>query len=583
MPSVEVKQENMASENADPFQKAMTYLKFKIKNMEQRKKNLTAIKEKLDAGLEKQLEVEQVQAAAKLPEVAGNITFLEQTLARLQTHHDEHAKLDRQRKQAAKQERLQHDLERVRRILMLQDTLMGIDDRVREDLLSGARGAPQLSDAALQQIDTIFKLVTPSREDTDVPFKDQLSTAAEHLLRLADRSQKKISGTTYEALAKTLEAVFESGVLSEPEPEAEPEPEPEPEPENGLQPEGAAPAVPEAAAVEPPEPAAAEPPAGQVALAPGPAPGSAGDSPPYPQEVLLHPAAAAPPAGLVPVPMPVPVAAPAPPPQPSINFLQESELLRPAEPAAVEPAAVRFPAAEYHAIPSQTFTNTNFAGLPAAAALSELAAANAVYAGAVVDTTPNPPPPIPLPNHEPAAPPPPAAAPAPPAAAAAPAPAEPAPPAPEVNAWASRAADPAPAASGGGATWGDGERDTEIGQWDGGASQTWDNGKTDTWENGGDSHWGGADGRRGGYRGGRGGARSRGPSNGFGARGRGGYDRPPRSSRGGYGEERRAERAGPSRGGPAGAERPYRAGRGGPAGGARGAPRGARGGPARPQ
>ena len=83
-------------------------------------KNLTAIKEKLDAGLEKQLEVEQVQAAAKLPEVAGNITFLEQTLARLQTHHDEHSKLDRQRKQAAKQERLQQDLERVRRILLLQ-------------------------------------------------------------------------------------------------------------------------------------------------------------------------------------------------------------------------------------------------------------------------------------------------------------------------------------------------------------------------------------------------------------------------------------------------------------------------------
>ena len=61
-----------------------------------------------------------MQAAAKLPEVTSNITFLEQTLARMQTHHDEHAKQDRQRKQAAKQERLQQDLERVRRILMLQ-------------------------------------------------------------------------------------------------------------------------------------------------------------------------------------------------------------------------------------------------------------------------------------------------------------------------------------------------------------------------------------------------------------------------------------------------------------------------------
>ena len=38
MPSAEVKQETMASsETPDPFHKAMTYLKFKIKNMEQRK------------------------------------------------------------------------------------------------------------------------------------------------------------------------------------------------------------------------------------------------------------------------------------------------------------------------------------------------------------------------------------------------------------------------------------------------------------------------------------------------------------------------------------------------------------------
>ena len=48
---------------------------------------------------------------------------------------------------------------------------MGIDERVREDLLAGARGAPQLTETTLEQIDTIFKLVTPSHEETDVPFK----------------------------------------------------------------------------------------------------------------------------------------------------------------------------------------------------------------------------------------------------------------------------------------------------------------------------------------------------------------------------------------------------------------------------
>ena len=44
MPSAEVKQENMASENTDPFHKAMTYLKFKIKNMEQRKVSTNGVR-----------------------------------------------------------------------------------------------------------------------------------------------------------------------------------------------------------------------------------------------------------------------------------------------------------------------------------------------------------------------------------------------------------------------------------------------------------------------------------------------------------------------------------------------------------
>ncbi|XP_037071273.1 caprin-1-like [Pollicipes pollicipes] len=453
MPSAEAKQENMASsDSVDPFQKAITYLKFKIKNMDQRKKNLETIKEKLDAGMEKELELAQVNAASKLPEVSSNISFLEQTLARLQTHHDEHVKLDRARKQQAKQERYQLDLERVRRILVIQDALGNVDDRVREDLLAGRRGAPQLTEADLKQLDTIFKLVTPSRDEADVPIKDQLVTAAEHLLRLADRSQKKVIGTTYENLTKLLETIFESGVLSE-------EPAPAENGCDGAEHGAEEPAPAEEAAAEPepaeaaPEPQQEQPPAEEeqepaALLVPGPAPGSAGDSPPYPQEVLLAPAAMHPAPAMVPMPMPVPVPVPQ---QPSINFLQESELLR-ADPSVLDPAVVRFsPAApadypvadvhRHHAIPSQTFTNTNFAGLPPAAALSEYVAAGGVYAagGGVVDTTPNPPPPIPLPNHEPG--------------------------------------------------------DTEIGQWNGGGGgKSWDNGgKADTWENGGDNHWNGTD------------------------------------------------------------------------------------------
>lgn len=42
---------------------------------------------------------------------------------------------------------------------------MNIDERVRVALLAGSDGAPQLTEAQLQQIDAIYKLVTPSREE----------------------------------------------------------------------------------------------------------------------------------------------------------------------------------------------------------------------------------------------------------------------------------------------------------------------------------------------------------------------------------------------------------------------------------
>ena len=51
-----------------------------------------------------------------------------------------------------------------------QDALMSIDERVRADLLAGRGLAEPLTEANLQQIDNVYKLVTPNHEQ-EQPIK----------------------------------------------------------------------------------------------------------------------------------------------------------------------------------------------------------------------------------------------------------------------------------------------------------------------------------------------------------------------------------------------------------------------------
>lgn len=71
-------------------------------------------------------------------------------------------------KKQAKRERLERhttETRRVQELLSLQGLLdsMGAD-AVREDFKSGRNGAIQLSEANLDQLDKLYKLVSPSRE-----------------------------------------------------------------------------------------------------------------------------------------------------------------------------------------------------------------------------------------------------------------------------------------------------------------------------------------------------------------------------------------------------------------------------------
>ena len=64
-----------------------------------------------------------------------------------------------------KMERQEQEMSRIREVLKIQELLsnMGSDD-VREDFKKGSHGAIVLTEDNLEQLDELYKLITPSRE-----------------------------------------------------------------------------------------------------------------------------------------------------------------------------------------------------------------------------------------------------------------------------------------------------------------------------------------------------------------------------------------------------------------------------------
>ena len=71
----------------------------------------------------------------------------------------------KKRAKREKIERQEHEISRVREVLKLQELLSNMGaENVREDFKKGVRGAVVLTDENLQQLDELYKLITPTRE-----------------------------------------------------------------------------------------------------------------------------------------------------------------------------------------------------------------------------------------------------------------------------------------------------------------------------------------------------------------------------------------------------------------------------------
>jgi len=201
----------------DPLKQAISVIEKKVRNIEKRKGKLDVYRDKKAKG--ETLNADQEEAMTQFVVVEQNLTMCRELHKQFQQLEIDMEKAAR--KQAKRQgfEQAAADLARCREMLMLQATLDGLCDEVRPDLLAGSRGAPQLSEEQLTQLDELYKLVQPSRE-AERAFDEEIAAAAEHLQLYLSASEKEVVGTTYKALKEIVESIHSSGYLDQPPAEA---------------------------------------------------------------------------------------------------------------------------------------------------------------------------------------------------------------------------------------------------------------------------------------------------------------------------------------------------------------------------
>ncbi|XP_076676221.1 caprin family member isoform X2 [Andrena cerasifolii] len=441
MPSANPKLEKQAStETVEPIRQVIIVIEHKIRNLEKRKVKLESYRDLQKNGRE--LNADQKSAVAKYDEVLQTLDITREL--QKQITGIAHDAVKQQKKLARKEvmERMQHDIAKVREVLLIQDVLMNMGtESVREDFLAGKNGAVKLTEDDLKYLDSLYNevMMKHHHEEGEPTFLQQVQKVAEHYVAIVDGKQREIIGTTYNKLKEIITSINQCGyfdqvheaeatveevteVVAESQISETPAQEQVNEEYNSndrhIPPESMIP-IPNFPVQVAPLPVVS----GTTPVAAGPIPVVAQSIPPHPAapvETSYYTNAA----GFVPQPQPQPQPQPPPqqqqqsqqtqqqPPQaPRINdvigtpnffFLQESELDSP-DVTSQAPIVSHIPAAVVNApIPSQTFTNQNFANAP-------VVAQQVMYQHQPPQdmshipgfANPNPPPPIPMPpSHQ---------------------------------------------------------------------------------------------------------------------------------------------------------------------------------------
>lgn len=214
MPSAAAKIEKQASvEGQDSLKSILTIFEKKTRNLEKRKGKLDHLKKELEQG--KELNEDQKAAVGKYDQVLETLELTRELQKSVTAVMQEHLRQSKRQARKEAQERQQRELQRVRELLEVQEVLtaLGSPD-TRQAFLEGTEGALMLGEAALDQMDQLFKLVCPDREEAQDQYSQQLAAAADHLVALLDARPKAFLDTTYKAMREQLHEIQQCAYFS---------------------------------------------------------------------------------------------------------------------------------------------------------------------------------------------------------------------------------------------------------------------------------------------------------------------------------------------------------------------------------
>ncbi|XP_018343576.1 PREDICTED: caprin homolog [Trachymyrmex septentrionalis] len=217
MPSANPKLEKQAStETVDPLRQAIVVIEHKIRNLEKRKGRLESYRDLQKNGRE--LNSDQKTAVAKYDEVLQTLEITRDLYKQIVNIANDAVK--QQKKLARKEavERMQQDIAKVKEVLLAQHVLISINtDSVRDDFFHGKNGAIKLTEEEFKYLDNLYNeiVIKHQREEGDLTFVQQAQKVAEHYVAIVDGKQREVIGTTYNKLKEIIAKINQCGYFDQ--------------------------------------------------------------------------------------------------------------------------------------------------------------------------------------------------------------------------------------------------------------------------------------------------------------------------------------------------------------------------------
>ncbi|CAI8027881.1 Caprin-1 [Geodia barretti] len=181
---------------ADPVATANGIVDKKARNLEKRKNKLITLKQSIETGAK--LTPDQEDAVSKLGEVNIQLEMVKDLQKQFAAVTTEYQKLRKRQQKLEKQQQKDAEKDNMRKVLGysfgVYHLLDSIDEVAKEHFAAGSNGAVQLTDSELGNLDSLYRLLAPSRAGNP-SYRSDLLLASDHFLLLFEQSAKAVIGT----------------------------------------------------------------------------------------------------------------------------------------------------------------------------------------------------------------------------------------------------------------------------------------------------------------------------------------------------------------------------------------------------